>query len=266
MSDARSEAVTANVALSVGDTQMQFSVSVPKDAISRREIVPLARVLAKAVVDYAVRESEAAGKSISCKKGCGACCRQLVPISSTEARMIADLVESMPEPRRSAVRQRFAEARAKLEASGMWQKLEDRQNWATDGFQDIGIAYFHQGVPCPFLEDESCSIHPDRPITCREYLVTSPAANCAQPRRDTIDLVRIPLKVWTAVAKLDPIPPGSPYVPWVPLVMALDWAVENPQEPPSQPGPQLLEALLHSLTNKNAASAHEASDPAPSSE
>jgi Fe-S-cluster containining protein len=38
-------------------------------------------------------------------------------------------------------------------------------------------------MPCPFLEDESCSIHPDRPLVCREYLVTSPAELCAGPRR-----------------------------------------------------------------------------------
>ncbi len=42
--------------------------------------------------------------------------------------------------------------------------------------------YFHLGIACPFLEDESCSIHADRPISCREYLVTSPAVNCADPK------------------------------------------------------------------------------------
>jgi hypothetical protein len=35
------------------------------------------------------------------------------------------------------------------------------------------VRYFLQGVACPFLEAESCGIHPDRPLACREYLVTS---------------------------------------------------------------------------------------------
>ena len=40
----------------------------------------------------------------------------------------------------------------------------------------LGREYFQLGIPCPFLEEESCSIYHDRPITCREYLVTSPPA------------------------------------------------------------------------------------------
>ncbi|HEY5241787.1 MAG TPA: YkgJ family cysteine cluster protein [Polyangiaceae bacterium] len=40
---------------------------------------------------------------------------------------------------------------------------------------DAGVAEVIRGetVSCPFLEEESCSIHPDRPPICREYLVTS---------------------------------------------------------------------------------------------
>src|SRR5207247_476070 len=48
-----------------------------------------------------------AGGAVSCSKGCGACCRQVVPVSEVEAYHLRDLVESMPEPRRSAVKTRF---------------------------------------------------------------------------------------------------------------------------------------------------------------
>ena len=48
------------------------------------------------------------------------------------------------------------------------------------------------GVPCPFLEDESCSIHPERPLVCREYLVTSPAALCAGPTQEGVTPVAVP--------------------------------------------------------------------------
>ena len=59
---------------------------------------------------------------------------------------------------------------------------------------DIGpliTAYFRLGIACPFLESESCSIHRDRPLVCREYLVSSPSEHCADPVRGTIE--RVPL-------------------------------------------------------------------------
>ena len=59
------------------------------------------------VVGVAVEDAVAEGETISCKKGCGACCRQLVPISQVEARRIRDLVEAMPEA--LALAHRFSE-------------------------------------------------------------------------------------------------------------------------------------------------------------
>lgn len=40
-------------------------------------------------------------------------------------------------------------------------------------------AYFALGIPCPFLVDDSCGIHPARPLACREYVVASDPTHCA---------------------------------------------------------------------------------------
>ena len=45
----------------------------------------------------------------------------------------------------------------------------------------LGLKYFALGIPCPFLEEERCTIHEIRPLRCREYLVVSPAEHCAHP-------------------------------------------------------------------------------------
>ena len=55
------------------------------------------------VLPYHLPLVAARGEAISCKAGCGACCRQLVPVSETEAHHLRDVVEAMPEPRRAAV-------------------------------------------------------------------------------------------------------------------------------------------------------------------
>jgi hypothetical protein len=101
------------------DWEMRFQVGVPKTPIAGRELLPLAQNLSNAIVDATVREIETRGGKISCCKGCGACCRQLVPISEVEARYIAELVESLPEPRQSKVKARFEDAAKRLAEAGL---------------------------------------------------------------------------------------------------------------------------------------------------
>ncbi len=79
-------------------------------------------------------------------------------------------------------------------------------------------AYFALGVPCPFLEDESCSIHPERPLVCREYLVTSPAELCAGPEQEGVTPVPVP-KVSMAARGLQ-----DEKDDWFPLAMLMAWA------------------------------------------
>src|SRR5262245_55056627 len=110
------ETVTATVELSHTDWNLRTQVTVPTGPTRLIQLLPLVQSLADAVVGAAV---EAQGEPISCKKGCGACCRQLVPIAEVEARRLRDLVNDFPEPRRSQVRARFAEARRRLDAAGL---------------------------------------------------------------------------------------------------------------------------------------------------
>jgi Fe-S-cluster containining protein len=211
------------------------------------DLLPIVQRVANTIVDSAVDEVVEQGRTISCTKGCGACCRQLVPISEIEARGIRDLVRSMPEPRRSHVMARFAEAQRRLADAGLLDKLHSRADWDEDAFMEIGTRYFHQRIPCPFLEDESCSIHLDRPVVCREYLVTSPAANCACPTKDNIEKVPLPVQVWTALARCTQADPGAKYCRWVPLVLAPEWADSHPDKSQARPGPEVLREFFERL-------------------
>lgn len=254
---------TVNAELKVGDRLLSAKFSVPAGPTRLVDVLPIVQRVADAIVDAGVADAESQGRCVTCAKGCGACCRQLVPISEVEARNIRDLVEAMPEPRRSQVRARFAEAKHKLDAVGVWRHLVEREGWSEETFVEMGTHYFHQGVPCPFLEEESCSIHRDRPITCREYLVTSPPANCGCPTKDNIEKVDMPAQVWTALARFDQTDPAAKYIRWVPLVMAPEWADAHPEEAPPRPGPELLRELFERLAgNKAPQSPSSAVDPA----
>jgi len=243
---ASSSMIAAELELGAGDWRMQVRLTVPAEAVPLRRMLPLVQALADAVVDSAAQLSTQNGQPISCKKGCGACCRQLVPISAEEARNLRDLVAGLAEPRRSLMRARFAAAHARLHEAGLLHELQHSDAWTDASFTDLGMRYFRLGIACPFLEDESCSIYADRPVTCREYLVTSPAEHCADPSPESVRRVPLPMRVCMTLAEFHSEPSPGRYLLPVPLILSLDESSARP-EPPFQTGPTWLQTLLQPL-------------------
>jgi Fe-S-cluster containining protein len=240
----RHASVTANVQLTFGNRPVDLEITLPADSVSATDLLPIYQGLTNLVVDIGVEAVEHRGEAVSCRKGCGACCRQPVPISETEARAVAQLVENLPEPRRSIVRERFVGARNRLAAAGLLEAFSHPERVTGTDAMSNSARYFNLGIACPFLEEESCSIHPDRPLACREYLVTSPAENCARPAESELRPVPLPARVAAAVRAGDrPTPDG---VGWVLLALAPDWAATHP-EPPPRPGPELFQEFFDRL-------------------
>jgi Fe-S-cluster containining protein len=233
---AADDLVVGRATLILGDDALPVELQVPAQPTTVQELLPLLQQLAEVVTDRASTHSAASGQPVTCRAGCGACCRQLVPVSGVEARALAALVEEMPEPRRSTVRRRFEQAVEKLSSAGV---LEDGGDTASP--RERAAAYFRLGVPCPFLEDESCSIHPDRPLVCREYLVSSPSEFCSDPSPDTINKVQLEASPFKALRAIDP------HGGWVPLVLSLQFA-ERTAPPPEVPRPA-AEILREAFSN-----------------
>ena len=162
---AREDLAEATIALKVGGEAVTVTLAVPTGPAQAEDLLPALRTLTEVFVDRGVARVTREGAAVSCRMGCGACCRQLVPIAGSEARMLARVVAAMPPPRRARVRARFAAALAALDAVGLLTRLSDASATAASE----GLAYLRLGIPCPFLEDESCSIYEDRPLVCRDY-------------------------------------------------------------------------------------------------
>lgn len=247
--DAAADNLPFELTLRAGTEELKLRGSVPPGPLALADMVPMLQDLDDVVVAAAVREMDARGERISCGPGCGVCCRQLVPISEAEALYLARVVEAMPKKRRARVRERFAAAVASLDEAGLVDRLRESAEVATvEDLRDIGFDYFYLGIPCPFLERESCSIHPDRPLVCREYLVTSPPSGCAGPSAKTVTRVVIPNKV---SAFLGTFSDGSrpEKVRWMPLVAALQWAASAGPQPVFS-GQFLVERLVASLASR----------------
>src|SRR5436190_10743894 len=122
MTAERTPMTTVAVELTIGDRRMAANLSVPDRLMHLSELLPIVQRVSDAIVDAEVATTAALGRHVSCKMGCGACCRQLVPITEVEARQIARLVAEMPDARRGEIRARFAAARERLEAAGLSQR------------------------------------------------------------------------------------------------------------------------------------------------
>ena len=239
--------VSANIELKLADRTIALEVQVPTAPVPPRRLLPLAQRLADAVIEASV---EADAQPVRCAKGCGACCRQLVPISPVEARAIHALVEALEEPRRSQIVGRFAAAVRRVREAGLADRLRDFSLVGDAGaMSQFGIDYLRLGMPCPFLEDEACSIHPERPLTCREYLVTSDPRHCADPRPEVVRRVPLEARVSRALPALEKRT-DTAGTRWLALILALEWVQENPTQI-EVTGPQLLQSLFGALSRKD---------------
>ncbi|MDI1328154.1 MAG: YkgJ family cysteine cluster protein [Brevundimonas sp.] len=227
---------TGRVVLEVGGERISVEMTVPAGLVTVEDVLPIVHGLSSLFATRATARVAAEGQEVSCRAGCGACCRQLVPVAPAEARALARLVEAMPEPRRRHVRRRFEAALDTLAPLGLMERLDQNR----DDRQGIAREYFAAGVACPFLEDEACSIHANRPLSCREYLVTSPPDLCAA-LAPGIERVALEARPSLALLSAD-LRDG-----WLPLVLSLVQDAHAPPSPRERPAAEILKEVIAAL-------------------
>ncbi|GGE18089.1 hypothetical protein GCM10011529_25770 [Polymorphobacter glacialis] len=149
-----------------------------------------------------------------------------------------------PQPRRDLLTARFAAARSRFAAAGLTTHAPDVAALNAHDRDAYGRSYFRMAVACPFLDDENCTIHPDRPLACREYLVTSPAIFCSDPAENTIRDVPLAGHASAALTRRGKQLEGHGTVL---LINALAWAAEHPAPTPEYPGIELALSTIAQL-------------------
>jgi len=95
------------------------------------------------------------GKKIHCKKGCSWCCHQPVFALSYELEYLNDFVtRNFDQQKQKEVRKRANDKKQKLDSLSEKELMNSK-------------------VPCPLLENGSCSAYEARPMACRIYLSTN---------------------------------------------------------------------------------------------
>lgn len=251
MPDRAQKSATIGVELNGPGWTLKTTIAAPAGPTRLVELLPLANGLADAVGNIAAQALAKQGETISCRKGCAACCRTMIPVAEVEARRLRELVETLPEPQRAQVLARFADVLRRLDEAGLLSRLRSRDQWTDSENKNVQVKYFLQGIACPFLEDESCIIYGDRPTSCREFLVTSPPENCSRPTNEDVRIVNLPLRVTSALPRFDADAPTAKQIRWVPLVLALEWAAEHPDETPPRPGTELARELFRHVADRD---------------
>jgi Fe-S-cluster containining protein len=192
-------------------------------------LLGLAHELTRAGFDAARIQSMLEGKPMSCTEGCGHCCRrQLVTLAPVEALALAALVDAMPAERQEEVRLRFQAALDRMVEIGIRPADAAKGEHRLVGLDPKSPAksamaqYAAAEIPCPFLENERCSIYADRPIFCREHAVSSAPSLCANGS-DQVAPLPVPLAVFDALLSLGAEFGTAPRES-IPLPAALEWA------------------------------------------
>ncbi len=244
-----SEIVEVTFTVAVGERKLNASVEVPAGKVTVTELLPVLQALTSRVATGMAAEAEAAGHPVSCRAGCGACCRQLVPLSVFEAEALAGWIRALPEVQQQAMEGRFRGALLALRDAGVLERLNP-ELWkeGSKEAKSVVVDYLRANIACPFLDEESCSIYPIRPLVCREYMVTSSPELCREPVSKEVSGIRMPVKLSKALcrlgAKLENEGTG-----WIPLVFLFHWMTSG-AEPGRRmygPGPMVLHGIFAEL-------------------
>ncbi|MCK5173953.1 MAG: YkgJ family cysteine cluster protein [Planctomycetes bacterium] len=224
------------------------------------DIVPIAREICDRVIDMVIEQLSKNGPEITCKKGCCACCRQLILLSVPEAFRLVQEIVSLPMDVRemviAACRDAAGQVGGKLQedlaaegplnpnaAEAYRQQVSD---WfGSDRYQSLEIN-------CPFLSGGLCAIYEQRPLLCRQWLVTGPAAQCEKGGIKTDHAVQMPVNFANVLAELTTKLEGSSREV-VPLTGMFDWFSQNEKRyDKTWPAKQLIEQFIIAAKKDNA--------------
>lgn len=231
------------VELMTPDGPIRGRVQVDMGPMRIAELVPTATELTQVLGMKAQQRVERFGMKISCRAGCGACCRQMVPVSPPEAYFIADRIARTGDLERAHLLRKFDRIEAHLASLDMVPPLLDAEVNSSP-VRALNRTYFALQMPCPFLVEESCSIHADRPVACRDYNVTSPASNCRDPYTFPVEVVPMPMPLSLALARVFAELTGTEPT-LIPLTLVPRWVREHPEwRERTWPGLELFQKFM----------------------
>lgn len=180
-----------------------FRVNVTAERARLADIVPLARAISSKMVSAVLENLDENGQFVPCRKGCSACCSYLVPLSIPEVFCLREELLAMPADFRINFLRPCLDAAEKILGNRPQTFCLDSISQSDQtNISQIGKWYAELKLDCPFLSNGSCSLYEQRPLACRENIVTSSAIACATDHGTGPDVVQIQVSILEALGLL----------------------------------------------------------------
>ena len=212
-----------NIDIPVEEDQLAFRLAAADTDAPLQDLIGPAQKLSNFIVADSIERLEKKGGSVSCKAGCGYCCRYLVPAVAPEAFVINDLIATIPAKEREVILQNTLAALEKIHAKQFTSAQPDDKS-----LQNLADWYKELEINCPFLKDNSCSIYDDRPLVCRELSTISDASTCRKDTEQTPEPLELPVSIAEVLIRTcDKVDKDAGSIILLPLL--IPWCESNSQ-------------------------------------
>lgn len=239
------------VKLDIFGKRLHICIDAKNTPAKLSDLVPLARLLSTKITSITRRHITNNRDVIPCRPSCSQCCRYLVPLTIPEAMYLTEEVTAMAQSERTFVEESFlmaARCILELTPKHFVEKLTKTEPLTHSKLKDISDWYRQINLPCPFLLNGLCTIYEQRPVACREYLVTGSASNCKADGTNYAQRVKMPVSIFEALTQLtSELERTNTEVIILPFAIA--WCRENPEYfKHTWPASELVRRFINVLT------------------
>jgi Fe-S-cluster containining protein len=191
--------------LDVAGKIMPFHINVTAENATLADIVPLARKLSTKTAIAFLASLRENGQSVPCCKGCCACCSSLIPLSVPEVFRLREELLAMPiDSSNRILRSCINTAERILDKT---QRTTYLEGFSKDGNPRIRISqinkwYCELKLACPLLSEGLCTLYEQRPLACREHIVTGSSDPCQKDHKCRPNVAPMPVSVLEALGQL----------------------------------------------------------------
>ncbi|PKL49397.1 MAG: hypothetical protein CVV39_03050 [Planctomycetes bacterium HGW-Planctomycetes-1] len=189
--------------LDIAGKKTSFHINVTAKNAALADIVPLARKLSTKLAAAFVANLREKGHFVPCCKGCSACCSSLIPLSVPEAfRLRKELLAMPSDVSNQIMRSCINTAEKILDKAQRTDRMEGFSKNSKPRISQINKWYGELKLPCPLLSKSLCTLYEQRPLACREHIVTGSSASCQIKSKCRPNVAIMPASVLETLGQL----------------------------------------------------------------
>jgi Fe-S-cluster containining protein len=198
--------------------RLDLCVVCKSEKIVLEDLVHPARQLCDIIIRETLEHQRLCGQPVRCSAGCMACCKYAITVSQAEALAINSMISNLPRQARQALLRNMTLAGRKI--LGTCRSTTGVPSDSSNSLAELSRWYARINLTCPYIENKLCSHYADRPLVCREFMVTSPPAQCVPSIKNERIIVDLPIRMSEVLmevgARLTGTTPQAMFLPLVP--------------------------------------------------